>query len=210
MKRRLSTFVPMIGFLDLANVVTTANVGVAMLTVCSAKFGRFDLAASFMCLAAVLDFVDGHIARTRLAASTANRAFGQQLDSLADLLNFSVAPTLTVLSMFETIEGAAAGVLLTLSGCLRLALFNALPASRDGYVGLPTTYAGVILAITTLAWSYSLISSAAISALVILIAALQISNIKFPKVKAGMAVVLIPAIFICSALVFEVHERLSS
>jgi len=54
--------------------------------------GRFELAVGMVLLAAFLDGIDGRIARMMKATSK----FGEQMDSLADIVNFGVAPALVV------------------------------------------------------------------------------------------------------------------
>ena len=85
--------------------------------------GRYELALAAIVFAAFLDALDGRVARF-LKAST---SFGEQLDSLADFVNFGVAPALILyswsLSELFTM-GWIVALVFAICGCLRLARFN--------------------------------------------------------------------------------------
>ncbi|HTN83152.1 MAG TPA: CDP-diacylglycerol--serine O-phosphatidyltransferase [Sorangium sp.] len=115
----------------------------------------FQRAALLILFAMVSDTLDGRVARMTRTQS----AFGLQLDSLADLVSFGVAPSVLVYqwSLHRLgLPGVLAGFVFTACGALRLARFNVL-ATRDGarsasppryIVGLPVTgAAGILVAI---------------------------------------------------------------
>jgi CDP-diacylglycerol--serine O-phosphatidyltransferase len=96
-------------------------------------------------LAAVLDLLDGPLAR-RLSCCG---PFGSQLDSLADLIAFGVAPAyMLYLSVLNDVPvlGAAACLAFVLCGAWRLARFP-LVQEPNRFVGLPIPPAGVTAAI---------------------------------------------------------------
>jgi CDP-diacylglycerol---serine O-phosphatidyltransferase len=183
--RLLSIAFPFLRFLDLANGITAFNIGLSIATVALAWSGHLSAAATAMCLAAAVDFLDGHIARTHLADRSLNRAFGKHLDSLADLLNFSVAPALLLVQVAGSVlSGVLAGGLV-LSGALRLAVFGATsPPAPTSYTGLPTTYSGLLFALAFQVLAAGRMPLAALLALAGLIAVLQLSNLRVPKFKA--------------------------
>ncbi len=84
---------------------------------------RWSLAVSLILIAAVLDALDGRLARKLSATST----FGAQLDSLSDFINFGVAPAF-ILYMWQTheIKGWGWAMVLFFAVCcaIRLARFN--------------------------------------------------------------------------------------
>jgi CDP-diacylglycerol--serine O-phosphatidyltransferase len=112
--------------------------------------GRFEPAAVMVLLAAFLDGVDGRLARLLKATSK----FGAQLDSLADVINFGVAPALVLYAFLLDRAGSPGwiAVLLFAIACgMRLARFNVLdeetdrPAwQTDYFVGVPAP-AGAVL-----------------------------------------------------------------
>ncbi|AUH67179.1 phosphatidylcholine/phosphatidylserine synthase [Gordonia sp. PS3] len=121
----------------------------------SADAGQVDLAMGLLVLAAVFDGLDGRVARM-MDAST---KIGAEVDSLADAINFGVAPALIVYSVvLRDNAGSAAqdfGWVLALLFCvavvLRLARFNTLldddsaPSyTKDYFVGVPAPAAAVM------------------------------------------------------------------
>lgn len=111
---------------------------------CAAVFlsirGAFAWAASAILAAGVFDMLDGKIARL---TGTAN-AFGRELDSLADVVSFGVAPVVFGFSLIplRPLNLAALGLYL-LCGVLRVANYN-VSTERTTYQGMPITMNAVI------------------------------------------------------------------
>ncbi len=127
-----------------ANLMTSGNLVAGFLALILAAQGDFDWAAGCVGVAAVLDYLDGLVARR----SRAESEFGAQLDSLADLVSFGVAPAITVyLSVLEALPVAGIGACLgfVLCGAWRLARFSLADDSPRFFVGLPIPFAGLIL-----------------------------------------------------------------
>jgi len=105
-------------------------------------------------LAAVVDFLDGFVARLMKADS----AMGKQLDSLADVVSFGVAPGLIMYQLLRVAyayEPAGLEIpiayllpaLLIPSACAwRLARFNLDPGQSDGFKGVPAPAGGLFIA----------------------------------------------------------------
>jgi CDP-diacylglycerol--serine O-phosphatidyltransferase len=110
--------------------------------------GRYDLALAAIVFAACLDGVDGRIARLLKASSR----FGAELDSLADFVNFGVAPAFLVFN-WGLGDLKSAGwicvMIFALASALRLARFNAAidddkPRWQSNYfIGMPTPAAAI-------------------------------------------------------------------
>lgn len=109
--------------------------------------GKFEPAAALIIFAALLDSIDGLLARRLNAQSD----FGAQLDSLADFLNFGVVPAVLVYQL--NLAGTAditwtAALIFAVCACLRLARFNvnrtAPVAGRAYFTGVPAP-AGALL-----------------------------------------------------------------
>lgn len=144
--------------------------------------------------ASLCDMVDGRVARLTGTSS----AFGVQLDSLADLASFGVAPAFLVFHWGIAAEGAFDGfdpqalvVFLFIAACaVRLARFN-LDTGDDApgfhIVGLPTPVAALF--VTTLIMTEHevgltwLRSPALLLGVVVALAALMVSRIPFPSYK---------------------------
>lgn len=102
----------------------------------------YRMAALFIFLAAFLDLFDGRIAR-RLKV---NSEFGVELDSLADIVSFGVAPALLFHSLSSpSFFTTAAFMLFPTMGALRLAKFSVKP-TRGYFIGIPITAAGLSVA----------------------------------------------------------------
>ena len=139
------------GVYILPNLFTTASLFAAFLCMFYAAERDFENAALAVLLSAVLDGIDGKIAR--LTKTTSN--FGTQYDSLADVVAFGVAPAM--LMYFWVLEsvgrlGMLACFLFGVCGALRLARFNVQstaapsPVSKKFFTGLPIPAAGCALA----------------------------------------------------------------
>ena len=112
--------------------------------------GRFDLALAAIVFAAALDGIDGRVARALKASSR----FGAELDSLADFVNFGVAPAFLVFN-WGLVGLKSAGwicvMIFALTSALRLARFNAAidddkPKWQSNYfTGMPTPAAAIVV-----------------------------------------------------------------
>jgi CDP-diacylglycerol--serine O-phosphatidyltransferase len=104
------------------------------------------VAAWCITAAAVIDGIDGALARKLKSASP----LGRQLDSLADLTAFGIAPPLLVYFRFlrHVPWAAPAAVIFVLAGAFRLARFSADSSHRNRgfFIGLPVTAGGGALA----------------------------------------------------------------
>lgn len=110
--------------------------------------GRYDLAVAAIVFAALLDGIDGRVARLLKASSR----FGAELDSLADFVNFGVAPAFLIfnwgLGSLKSI-GWICVMIFALASALRLARFNAQldddkPKWQSNYfIGVPTPAAAI-------------------------------------------------------------------
>lgn len=145
---------------QIPNFITSLNLIAGSLAVIFAIDGHLIWAGIFICLAAVFDFIDGFVARLLKAYSE----IGKQLDSLADLVSFGLAPaailfTLLEFSMFgknQPIHLIAASwsqwmilfsaLLMPVLGAVRLARFNARQSDEPFFRGLPIPANGIFWA----------------------------------------------------------------
>jgi CDP-diacylglycerol--serine O-phosphatidyltransferase len=134
------------------NVITLLAICAGLTAIRLSTEGRMELAVAAIVFAAVLDGIDGRVARMIKGQSK----FGAELDSLADFVNFGVAPGL-ILYFWQLHElnngGWIAAMVFAISGGLRLARFNATmddpnkPAFAANYfTGVPAPM-GAILAL---------------------------------------------------------------
>ncbi len=119
----------------LPNLVTILGLCAGLTALRLAFAGRFEPAVALIVLAALIDGVDGLLARRLNAASP----FGAELDTLSDFLNFGVAPALIVYRMALAGSDIAwtAALVFSVCACLRLARFNVnrdAPGARPGRI----------------------------------------------------------------------------
>src|SRR6185312_9756214 len=134
----------------LPNLITVLAICAGLSGIRLAFEGRFETAVMMVLVAAFLDGIDGRTARM-LKTTT---KFGAQMDSLADIVNFGVAPALVLYAFLLDRAGSPgwiAALLFTIACGLRLARFNVLdeegeqPAWQAEYfVGVPAP-AGAVL-----------------------------------------------------------------
>jgi len=122
----------------LPSLFTTGNLFLGFWAIVRTFHGQYAEAAPLIFWAILLDVLDGRIAR--LTGTTSE--FGAELDSLADVVSFGVAPALLAYSWgFATLPrvGWLVAFLFIVCGALRLARFNVQKSSVDGryFVGLP-------------------------------------------------------------------------
>jgi CDP-diacylglycerol---serine O-phosphatidyltransferase len=135
------------GIYILPNAFTTANLFAGFYAIVQAMNGRFEAAAVAIFVAMVLDSLDGRVARLTNTQS----AFGEQYDSMSDMVSFGAAPALVIyewslrgmgklgwLAAFVYVAGAA----------LRLARFNANigVVDKNYFQGLPSPAAAALIA----------------------------------------------------------------
>jgi CDP-diacylglycerol---serine O-phosphatidyltransferase len=125
------------------NIITLLAICAGLTAIRLSTEGRMELAIAAIVFAAVLDGIDGRVARMIKGQSK----FGAELDSLADFVNFGVAPGL-ILYFWQLNQlhdgGWIAAMVFAISGGLRLARFNATmddpnkpPFASNYFTGVP-------------------------------------------------------------------------
>ncbi|TCD14284.1 CDP-diacylglycerol--serine O-phosphatidyltransferase [Oricola cellulosilytica] len=112
------------------NIITVLAICAGMTGVRLAFEDRFDTAVAMVLLAAFLDGLDGRVARLVKGSSK----FGAEMDSLADIVNFGVAPALVLYAFVLNAAGSLgwiAALLYAIACGLRLARFNVMMENRD-------------------------------------------------------------------------------
>ncbi len=171
----------------LPSLFTTGNLFLGFWAIVKTLNGQYAEAAPLLFWAGVADALDGRIARMTGTASE----FGAQLDSLADVISFGVAPALLVYSWgLSTVprSGWLAAFLFVMCGSLRLARFNVQHHVVDGryFVGMPIPAAAGQLAAVVLflpepvAERYQAVP---LMVLVVSVAFLMVSTFRYPSFK---------------------------
>ncbi|MEO6366295.1 MAG: CDP-diacylglycerol--serine O-phosphatidyltransferase [Luteimonas sp.] len=185
------------GIYLLPNLFTTGGLFGGFFAIIAASQGRFEAACVAIFIAAILDGVDGRVARLTNTQSE----FGVQYDSLADLISFGMAPALVMyhwalLSM--KLDGLTPGkigwltaFLYAACAALRLARFNSQVASVDKryFVGLASPAAAGLVAsfvwtMHDLGWRGEELRYPAI-AVTVIAALLMVSRIRYNSFKGA-------------------------
>jgi len=184
------------------------------------------MASLFMGLAGLVDFLDGLVARLFKVASP----MGKQLDSLADLVSFGVAPGMILyqflrMSFASQENGMDVSILWFLPALLvpcaaayRLARFNLDESQAFGFKGVPAPAAGLLIAsLPLIAWYSSnpsilavLANKWALYAIIVIVAYLMVSKLplmalkfKEPSLRANLPKVILVVLAIVAAIFLQ-------
>jgi CDP-diacylglycerol--serine O-phosphatidyltransferase len=136
LRGRLQSWIP--------DFVTYVVLTCAVLSILASLGHDYQRAAQLVLTAALLDAVDGALAR-RWGVAT---SFGAQLDSLVDVVAFGVAPAILVVTWqfsARPVAGAILGVAFVLAAAYRLARFN-VEDKAVYFSGMSSTAAGALVA----------------------------------------------------------------
>jgi len=177
------------GVFLLPSLFTVANLFCGYSSIVNSVRADYDTAALFIGVAMVLDTLDGFFARL----TNSSTAFGVELDSLADVVSFGLAPAVLAYTWgLEPLKriGWAAGFIYLTAAAMRLARFNIQTATvtdKRYFVGMPTPAAAAVIASTVYLYPYGLHDAeTAFPALAIVIvpALVMVSTVRFRSVKA--------------------------
>jgi CDP-diacylglycerol--serine O-phosphatidyltransferase len=170
----------------LPTLFTVGNLFCGYYAILSTMNGLYSHAAYAIGIAIVLDSMDGFIAR--LTHSTS--AFGLQLDSLADVISFGIAPSVLALvwglGPVDQRLAWIAAFTFTICGAMRLARYNLQAGNLKHFVGLPIPAAGGAVAAIVHFFGGRVTGVPAASlmaAVVFALAFLMISTLRFSSLK---------------------------
>ncbi len=135
---------------NLPNILTLANLACGALAIIATFEGRYELILWLLGASLLFDLLDGLVAR----ALKVHSELGLQLDSLADMVSFGLAPGLL---WFKVFSMAADGgeplpsflpyiaLLIPLFTALRLAKFNIDTRQSENFIGLPSPANAILI-----------------------------------------------------------------
>lgn len=205
----------------LPNLFTAFNLALGLMGIFNVLGGNINKACWYIVWAAILDGLDGAVARLTHTESE----FGLQFDSLSDLVSFGVAPAVVTFSLARQVAGVnerlvlGVAILYAVCGALRLARYNvqAKGSERKGFLGLPIPGGAmcVLLPVMTLI-EHDLADSAVLVGLVPFllagIAMLMVSEVPYPsvikrlRVERRMSFDSMISLFLIIILVLSVHS----
>jgi CDP-diacylglycerol---serine O-phosphatidyltransferase len=193
------------------NFITTLNLASGFIAIIFAANGYLVLASWLILAAMIFDFFDGFLARLLKAYSE----IGKELDSLADIVSFGIAPAMILYKLllasvninFLPDQGPGSGiysvlvyipVLMPVCAALRLAKFNVDETQTKSFKGLPTPANAIAVISVVITANYSSMpllksfmeSSAALIIYTIVLSVLMVTSIpllsnKFTSLKFG-------------------------
>ncbi|MBT8326873.1 MAG: CDP-alcohol phosphatidyltransferase family protein [Bacteroidia bacterium] len=188
---------------QIPNLFTLGNLLCGVLIIIASFQANFNLVLILAITALVFDFLDGTVARLLNVGST----MGKELDSLADVVSFGVAPSLVLFHYWkneivdsELLRGILPldfyhiALLIALFAAYRLAKFNSMEQSNEYFVGLPTPMFSITAFSIPFAAEQSLTlnswmnSPLFILLFVVLGGVLMISNLKLLSIKIGSSI----------------------
>jgi len=204
------------GIYLLPNLLTSAALFAGFYSIISGINGRFEPAAIAIIVAGLLDGLDGRVARLTNTQSD----FGEQYDSLSDLISFGLAPALLAfnwslasLSEISTMTGKLgwlAAFIFVACAALRLARFNTQVGIEDKryFQGLASPAAAGTLVFTIWFFIDNNVSGETVSWLIffetIVLGILMFSKIRYYSFKVGPSGDKVPAIWILLAVLIIV------
>lgn len=136
-----------IGEYKLSNLLTYLGVSLSIFSVVFILNGQLDAAMIAFVLSGICDLFDGAFARS-FKRTAEQEAFGIELDSLCDMINFAALPAVLLIKVSSvTYLGLLTALVYVLAAITRLAYFNrdAKGAERSSYfTGLPVTYSALV------------------------------------------------------------------
>jgi CDP-diacylglycerol--serine O-phosphatidyltransferase len=168
---------------------TVANLFCGYASVVYSSRGDFDTAAILIGVAMVLDTLDGFFARLTQSSS----AFGVELDSLADVVSFGLAPAILAFTWGLWPLGRlgwAVGFIYVTTAAMRLARFNIqtnILTDKRYFAGLPSPAAAAVIASTVFLYPWGLQdrwAAGAATAMVLVPGFLMVSTIRFRSLKS--------------------------
>jgi CDP-diacylglycerol---serine O-phosphatidyltransferase len=173
--------------LILPNLFTAGNIFCGYYAILSTMRGNYEQSAWSIGIAMILDMLDGRIARLTNSISQ----FGLQLDSLADVISFGIAPSTLVLAwglaVIDPRLAWTAAFTFAVCGAMRLARFNTQAGQFRHFVGLPIPAGGGVIAAIVHFAGGSPITDPVIANLmagvVFLLSFLMVSTIRYSSLK---------------------------
>lgn len=127
--------------IKLPDYVSFLNAMFGLLSIVFSTKNEFSLAALFLFCSVFFDFLDGKVAKL----IKRNDSFGKELDSLADVISFGVAPVIFAFNYLNmNVVNVIILFLFLFAGMIRLAFFN-ITDVKGYYYGLPITTSGFII-----------------------------------------------------------------
>ena len=191
---------PILSYLkDLPNICSLAGLACTILAIYFSITGVYYAAMIGMIWAVAFDWADGLVARRMKGRTGSDRVFGGQLDLMIDIVSYGVAPAVLVLSFgkFDPIFLPLAFIMLA-AGAIRLSYFSTFGLTDESrYTGLALDNNSIALVFIFLLEGILPVGifSGVLYASALTLAALNVSQIKTPKLSSNPRNVVLLAIY---------------
>jgi archaetidylserine synthase len=184
-------------FMGVPDIISLLNLSFGFLAILMAINNQIAISAILIIFALIFDSVDGWVARK--LSRIDEHGFGKNIDSLADIVSFGVAPgILLYFSGKNQLESFGLGssdqfhyldiilalvaLFVVICGVLRLTRFNVIAdkVNFNGFIGLPIPACGIVLSTFILSGFFNIYVA---MVLMIIIGLLMISNIRYRKLN---------------------------
>ncbi|HAZ78399.1 MAG: CDP-alcohol phosphatidyltransferase [Tateyamaria sp.] len=197
---------------DLPNICSLAGLGCSLLAIYFLIIGFYPAAMIGMIWAVGFDWADGLIARSMKGRTGDDRAFGGTLDLLIDIVSYGITPAILILSFGDFSPWFLPVVFITLvSGVIRLSYFSTFGLSDDAkYTGLAIDNNSISLVFIVMFADYFEHSTFAIILALsgLCLAALNVSQIKTPKLSGNPINVVVLAVYTLMTTLFYAWSML--
>tara|TARA_B100001250_G_scaffold414176_1_gene451087 strand:+ start:40 stop:714 length:675 start_codon:yes stop_codon:yes gene_type:complete len=200
---------------NIAHIITLTSLCISIFSIIQSCYFNFRIGAYLILMSLILDGIDGTIARYLNTASN----FGQQLDSLSDMIAFGLAPAILLYNFIghELNNPTLSYLTLLIPVCsaLRLANYNSHPVS-DTFHGLTTPVSALMFVSIPLINEYEhnvfilnmIINESVIAAIIVIISILLISpletfNLRIDSIKYNKRKLFFIFISICVLYLFN-------
>jgi phosphatidylserine synthase len=197
---------------DLPNICSLAGLGCSLLAIYFLIIGFYPAAMIGMIWAVGFDWADGLIARSMKGRTGDDRTFGGTLDLLIDIVSYGITPAILILSFGDFSPWFLPVVFITLvSGVIRLSYFSTFGLSDDAkYTGLAIDNNSISLVFIVMFADYFEHSTFAIILALsgLCLAALNVSQIKTPKLSGNPINVVVLAVYTLMTTLFYAWSML--
>ena len=195
---------------DRANLLTLTGLVFGVLSISFGAQGLYAAAMTALLWALFCDWFDGPLARRMIDRTDDDRAFGAQLDSLADIVCSGVAPAMFLIFIGDLSPWFLPGAfMLVVAGAIRLAHFNVFSHDDGAYNGLPID--SNIIIVTALFPFRELLGHVTFSwvlyVAVVTLAILNVAPFRMPKLVGGWYYVIAVYVVAMTALNFSLLTR---
>lgn len=210
-----------VGYYHYGVILTYISVVSAIVGICLSAVGKSGVGVICLIISGICDAFDGTVARTRKNRAPEDRIFGEQIDSLSDLIAFGVAPVMIGFGLgMRNWYCIGVYIVFVLCALIRLAYYNVTEevrrtdpngGVRTSFEGLPVTSVAIVLPVFWMIATMVLrfwggrVAKLIMLAAYVIIAFLFVFRFRMPKLKVkGIVItIVIMAVILISLMIIK-------